>query len=194
MHLPRPACVALGLLLPALCAARAPESTIPSLSALQRDSVESVSIHLGPVALGMMRFLSHFAGEHDPDSAAAKNVLRGLDEVQIHSFEFAAEHAAPQADLEALRSQITASDWQQVVQVRDRGESGNVDVYCALHDRTITGLLILVAEPREFTVVHIVGAIDVDQIARLRHAFARRGHGRSELALTAPRAQHARGL
>jgi hypothetical protein len=45
-------------------------------------------------------------------------------------------------------------------------------VYVALDDHVVKGLAIIACQPREFTIVNIVGTIDIDQVARLRHAFA----------------------
>lgn len=183
MYCRRCAVLVLGLVLPALCAAQSSMLRIPSFAALQRDAVESVNVTLGPGTLGFLRFMSRFADDHDPRGAAARSVLRGLHTVQVHSLQFATDHAYSQADLEALRSQLTAPGLRHLVQVRDRDTSENVDVYCALDNHIITRLVIIAAEPRELTLVNIDGTIDVDQIARLRHAFVPE-HGRSALALT----------
>jgi Domain of unknown function (DUF4252) len=180
----RSAFLVLGIMLPGLCVAQRAELNVPSLAAMQREAVESVNITLGPVALGFMRFIGRFAGDHDPDSAAAMNVLRGLNRVQVHNFQFATDHAYTQADLEPLRTQLTSPGWHQMVQVRNRSTSENVDIYCALDNHTVKGVVILAAEPREFTLVSIVGTIDFDQIGKLRHAFVPRERGRQPVALT----------
>ena len=181
MRVHRPALLAMCCLLPA-CVMQAPAPRMPSLAAMQHDSVESVNITLGPMSLGFLGFLSRFGSQHDPDSAAAMNLLRGLDSVQVHSFEFASDHTYSPADLEALRSQMMAPGWRHLVQVRDSGTSGDVDIYCTLHDHVITGLVIIAAEPREFTLVNIAGRIDPAQIDKLRHGFIPHDHGRTTVA------------
>jgi hypothetical protein len=45
-------------------------------------------------------------------------------------------------------------------------------VYVALEDQVIKGIAIIACEPRELTVVNIVGTVSLDQLARLRHTFA----------------------
>ncbi|MGH8219583.1 MAG: DUF4252 domain-containing protein [Steroidobacteraceae bacterium] len=183
MYCRRSALLVLGFMLPVLCVAQTPALAVPSLAAMQRDAVDSVDITLGPETLGFLRFMSRFAGDHDPRGAAARDVLHGLHTVQIHSLQFASDHAYSQADLEALRAQLTAPGLHHLVQVRDSGTSENVDVYCALDNHIITRLVILAAEPREFTLVNIDGAINVDQVETLRHAFVP-NHGRRALALS----------
>ncbi len=184
MHARRSAFLVLALVLPGLCVAHPPVLKVPSLAALQRDAVESVNITFGPVALGFMRFLSRFASTHDPNGAAAINALRGLHRVEVHNFRFATDHPYVQADLDALRSQLTSPGWHQMVQVRSRSTSENVDIYYTLDNRTVTGLVVIAAEPREFTLVNIVGTIDFGQIGMLSHTFVSREHARPPPALT----------
>lgn len=168
------AALALGLLLPAFGAARAAELQIPSLAQLQRDAVESVDITLGPSALGFLGFMTHLASDHDPDAAVAHQVLRGLQEIQVHNFTFACNHAAAQAgDVDALRTQLAGPGWRRLVQVRQPRDGQNVDVYYVPSgDHKVSQMAVLVAEPREFTLVHLVGSIDMAQIASLSHSFA----------------------
>lgn len=160
-------------LLPA-CATQTPALNAPAFAAMQRDCIDSASITLGPVALRFARFLMRFSGEHDPDSAAANKMLRGLRTIQVRSFQYATGHTYRQADLEALRAQFTAPVWRHMVQVRNRGPNEDVDIFCMLNNSKITGLVIIDAEAREFTWVNIVGTIDPDQIGMLRHGFISR--------------------
>jgi len=51
--------------------------------------------------------------------------------------------------------------------VRSKKDHADVDVYLWVEGSTIGGLGILATEPRRFTVVNIVGAIDLDQLRRL---------------------------
>ena len=51
--------------------------------------------------------------------------------------------------------------------VRSKKENADVDVYLWIDGSKVGGLGILATEPRRFTVVNIVGAIDLDQLRRL---------------------------
>jgi hypothetical protein len=51
--------------------------------------------------------------------------------------------------------------------VRSRREHADVDVYLWLDGDRVGGLGILASEPRRFTIVNIVGTIDLDQLRRL---------------------------
>lgn len=174
------ALLAACFLLPA-CAAQTPSLKASALAAMQRESVDSVHITLGPLALGFLRVLGSF-GDHDPDSAAEMKVFHGLHRVEVRSYQFATDHTYRQADLEALRSQFTTPGWQHIIQTRDRGSDGDVDIYCALKDHQITRVVIIAAERREFSLVNIAGAMDPGQIGMLRNGFASNKDGRSRLA------------
>jgi hypothetical protein len=54
-----------------------------------------------------------------------------------------------------------------MVGVRSKKDNADVDVYLWLDGAKIGGLGILATEPRRFTVVNIVGAIDLDQLRKL---------------------------
>ena len=54
-----------------------------------------------------------------------------------------------------------------MVGVRSKKDNADVDVYLWIDGSKIGGLGILATEPRRFTVVNIVGTIDLDQLRRL---------------------------
>src|SRR5579862_4001109 len=86
----------LALIVPTLGAAQPPALKLPSFSDLQSEAVESVNISLGPWLLG---FMSQFVDEHDPESAAVKKALRGLQTVQVHSYRFKGDHTYASSDV-----------------------------------------------------------------------------------------------
>ena len=51
----------------------------------------------------------------------------------------------------------------------DLAKAQDVDVYVALDDNKVTGFAIVASEPRKFTILNIVGSIDLDQIAKLQN-------------------------
>jgi hypothetical protein len=157
-----------GLLLPLVGCAQTPPLDLSSLANLKGHAVNVVDVHVGPLLLGLV---GPFLDDHDPDSAQIRQIVKGLQSVEVHSYQFRPDFVPPAADLDALRSRLNAPDWHQLVQVRDRGSDNDVDIYCAMHDHTITGLAILAVEPHALTVVHVVGTIDLDQVSRLSKVF-----------------------
>lgn len=166
--------VGVCLTLPLLAAAQGPELRLPSFPDLKAHATESVDITLGWMPLHLIGWFMKDA--EDPDAAQVRETIKGLKSVQIRSYQFNADYAYPQADVDQLRAQLSAPGWSPLVQVRKRGDQQgkdreNVDIYVALEDKKVKGLVIIACEPREFTIVHIVGTIDLEQIASLRRTF-----------------------
>jgi hypothetical protein len=173
----------LCLTVPLLAAAQALQLRLPSFPGLKEHATESVDLTLGWMPLHLVGWLMN---DGDPDSAEVRKTLEGLKSVQIRSFEFSADYAYPQAEIDQLRAQLSSPGWSPLVQVRKRGDQDgrnkeNVDIYFALEDQKVKGLVIIVCEPREFTVVNIVGSIDLEHVAALRKTFVHPGKGIAQL-------------
>jgi hypothetical protein len=172
------------LTLPLLATAQGPpQLRLPSFPELKQHATESVDITLGWMPLHLMGM---FMDDGDPDTAEMKQTLKGLKSVQIRNYQFAADNAYPQADIDQLRAQLSAPAWSPLVQVRKRGDAEgkdrqNVDIYVALEDKKVKGLVIIACEPRELTIVNIVGSIDIEQIASLRKTFVGPGKGLAQV-------------
>jgi len=86
----------------------------------------------------------------------------GKGVVYVREFEFKQPGVYTAADLEAIRAQVRAPGWSQLVKVEDReeGEEETVEVYVfGKNDgRNFFGAMVVIAaEPRELAVVNIVG-------------------------------------
>jgi hypothetical protein len=173
LHAPLLAAIAACLTLPLFATACGSEVSLPSFPDLKEHATQAVDVTLGSMPLQLMGWLM---SDDDPDSAQVKETLKGLKSVQIRSFQFKDDYAYPQADIDRLRAQLAAPGWRPLVQVRKRGDQEghdreNVDIYIALEDNKVKGLVIIACQPREFTIVNIVGTINLQQIASLRKTF-----------------------
>jgi hypothetical protein len=141
---------------------------LPDFDRLTEKATESVNISLSPALLGLA---AGFLDSNDPDDAAVKNIVGGLRGVYVRSFKFDADYAYPMADVDAVRKQLNGASWQRLVQVRSKKEGGNVDIYMSVIDGKANGLAIIASEPREFTIVNIVGSVDLDKLHKLEGQF-----------------------
>jgi Domain of unknown function (DUF4252) len=163
------ACLVLACLaLPGLAAAQDAQLKLPAYADLKEKAIKSVDLTIDATTLGMMGW---FMSDTDPDTAELKKTLHGVKSVQIRSYKFTSDFAYSQADVEAVRSQLTGPGWSQLVQVHDRDKNEGVDIYIAVADKIVKGFALIAADRREFTIVNIVGAVDLDQVARLRKTF-----------------------
>ncbi len=158
-----------ALLAPALAwGAPNPKLIIPNFSGLAQKAIESVTITLDPALLGLA---AKFLDSNDPQDAATKDVLKGLQGIYIRSYTFDKDSAYQQADIDLVRSQLAAPGWNRLMETRSRKTHADVDIYIMLDHNQAIGLALIASEPRQFTIVNIVGAIDLDKLHKLEGQF-----------------------
>jgi len=158
-----------ALLVPTLAwAAPNPRLALPEFSTLAQKATESVTITLDAALLAIA---GRFLDGNDPQDAAAKEVLKGLQGIYVRSYTFDKDSAYQQADIDAVRNQLSAPGWSRLVQTRSRKSQANVDIYIMVTNNQATGLALIASEPRQFTIVNIVGAIDLDKLHKLEGQF-----------------------
>jgi len=111
-----------------------------------------------------------FLNDKKPDEAKIKQLILGLKGVFVRRFEFQKEGEFTMADVDSIRSQLSSPGWTSVANVRSKRE-GNYDVSIMSEGSVIRGLAVLAAEAKAFTVVNIVGPIDVAKLAELEGKF-----------------------
>lgn len=140
---------------------------IGGLEKLASKAAEVVDVTLdGP----MLKLASKFiAADEDPDADKTLELIKDLTGIYVKSFEFDKEGEYSPEDVEAIRAQLKAPGWARIVGVRSKRERENTDVYLmsAGSDKVAQGLVIIAAEPKELTVVNIVGPIDLDKLSAL---------------------------
>jgi hypothetical protein len=141
-----------------------PRMPLGGLEKLAAAASETVDVSLDA---GLLALAARFIDDGEGDDAAVKSMLSGLKGVYVRSYEFGADGAFGPADVEMIRRQLEAPGWSRMAGVRSKKENADVDVYLWADGAKIGGLGILATEPRRFTVVNIVGTIDLDQLRRL---------------------------
>ena len=161
--------ILLALLGPTLAsAAPNPKLAMPEFSGLAQKASESVTITLDPTLLSMA---GRFLDGNDPQDAATKEIIKGLRGIYVRSYTFDQDAEYAQSDIDAVRSQLSAPGWNRLVQTHSRKTHANVDIYIMIdHDQAV-GLALIASEPRQFTIVNIIGAIDLDKLHKLEGQF-----------------------
>jgi hypothetical protein len=137
---------------------------LPDFSGLESKASETVTITLDSAMLGLAaRFLS----SEEPNDAAVKELVKGLTGIYVKSFQFDSDFVYPKSDVDKVRKQLSAPGWQRLVEVRSRKASSDVDVYVSLDRDKVNGLAIIASEPRELTIVNIVGSVDLQKLHQL---------------------------
>ena len=157
------------LMVAALVPLWAQEIKLPAnLDALSAKAVESVDVTLDGT---MLRLAAKFADKDDMNGDV-KKVLAGLEGIYVRSYQFAGEGEYDKADVDAVRTQFQSAAWSRIVGVRSKRHGDNVDVYFKIAGNgTSGGIVVICAEPKELTIVNIVGTIDPAQLSHLGGQF-----------------------
>ncbi len=157
------------VVLASVCSATAQDSSrlrLTSLDALAGRASETVDVNIDERLMKMAaKVLSS-----DEDSAEIKKLVEGVKGIYVKSFEFEHENEYSAADVDDIRAQLRLPGWSKLVNVTSKKE-GNVEVYVLFNGDTVGGLAILSTEPKELTVVNIVGPVDLEKLAKFEGQF-----------------------
>jgi hypothetical protein len=144
-----------------------PRLKINNLEKLSSKAAEVIDVTLDGSLLKLAsKFISPEEGE---DEAEVKELIKDLKGIYVKSFEFDKEGEYSEADVESIRTQLSAPAWSRIVGVRSKDDKENAEVYLMTEGeaKNILGLAIITAEPKELTVVNIVGPIDLEKLGAL---------------------------
>jgi hypothetical protein len=133
------------------------------LDKLAERAKESVDVALDSSTL---QLASGFLSRDDPDEAQVKKMVGKLKGIYVRSFEFDKEGQYSMNDVQAIRAQLKGPKWSRIVGVKSiKGE--NTEVYLLKNGDQIGGIVVLDAEPKELTIVHVDGSISPEELSRL---------------------------
>ena len=139
---------------------------LDALDKLAEKASEAVTVSLDG---NLLQLASRFLSSDDPDQAQIKKLVASLKGVYVRNFEFEKTGEYQASDLEPIRNQLRDPKWKNIVQVRGHD---NADVLLRQEDEhTISGLVVIVAEPKELTIVNIIGTLDPERLADLGGEF-----------------------
>jgi hypothetical protein len=117
----------------------------------------------------MLQLAAKFLTGNDPKEREIREMVTGLQGIYVRSYEFSKEGEYDRSLIDRVKSQLGPT-WKPLVTVRSRTKE-NVNIMADMRGDRINGLVIISSEPREFTVVNIVGDIDIDRLSRLEGEF-----------------------
>lgn len=158
------------LALPALAFAADPgRLQLPDFTALSKKATQSVDISLDP---SLLHLASGVINNDDNGNGAAVNgVIQGIRGIYVRSYTFDKPGEYSKADVKAVEAQLLAPGWQPVVSTHDLKQGNNVDIYILRNGNRTDGVAIIAANPRQLTIVNIVGSIDLAKLAQLQGQF-----------------------
>ena len=137
------------------------------LDALVAKASQTVDVNIDEK---LIQLTAKFLSSKDPDEAKVKDLVNNLKGVYVRSFQFETEGQYSTADLDSVRTQLKSPAWTKIVNVFSRKE-GNIEVYLMQTGERISGLALLASDPKEITIVNIVGPVDLDKLTQLEGQF-----------------------
>jgi hypothetical protein len=115
----------------------------------------------------MLGFAAKFMDRNDRDQAAVNQLIQGLDGIYVRDYEFDKEGEYSMDDIEKLRQAIETPEWTPMVREREQKGKETTDVLVKQVNGETKGMFVLSAEPRELSIVLILGNIRMDQLGEL---------------------------
>jgi hypothetical protein len=119
----------------------------------------------------MLGFAAKFMHDKDGDDANVRQLIEGLDGIYVRDYEFDKDGQYDPEELEQLRRSFATPDWTPVVHERERRSGETTDILMKVVNGETKGMFILSAEPRELSIVLILGPIRMEDLGRL-HGIA----------------------
>ena len=105
------------------------------------------------------------------DDAEIRDLIKNVKGIYVKSFTFDKDDGYTPAEVDSVTSQFKGGGWSKIIGVTSKKDGDNVDVYLLTLGDEIAGLAVVSAEPRELTVVNIVGPINLDKLSQLEGSF-----------------------
>lgn len=151
-----------------LTAAQDSQLRLPSFRHLQDKAIDSVDITIGRWPLGIAAAL---VDDDSQDGVAAREILRGLKAIYVRSYKFKNDNSYSTRDIDEVRRQLAAPQWLPVAQMHSSQKDSDVDIFVSMDGDVPSGLAIVATQPREFTIVNIVGKVDPKNLSRIEKHF-----------------------
>jgi len=133
-------------------------SPLPLPPGVEKELAQKAS-NVTEVTLGknMLAFASKFMNGKDDDEAATRKLIDGLEGIYVRDYEFDKEGQYSMEDIDKLRKYFETSEWTPIVRERERKTGETTDVMVKLVNGESHGMFILTAEPKELSIVLILG-------------------------------------
>jgi hypothetical protein len=155
-----------------LCAgglAVAQDSPLPMPPAVEKELAARAS-DVTEVTLGknMLGFAARFMNGKDEDEAATRKLIEGLQGIYVREYEFDKEGEYSMEQIEQLRKYFETSEWSPIVRERERHNHETTDVMVKLVNGESHGIFVLEVEPKELTIVLILGPVRPEDLGKLK--------------------------
>jgi hypothetical protein len=148
--------------------ALAQNSQLPLPSHVEKELAAKAS-SVTEVTLGknMLAFAAKFMDGKDKDNEATRHLIEGLDGIYVRNYEFDKEGQYSMEDIQRLRANFETSEWSPIVRERDKRSGESTDVMMKIVNGETHGMFILDVEPKELSIVLILGPVKMEDLHKL---------------------------
>lgn len=149
--------------------ALAQPSPLPLPPPVEKELASRAS-NVTEVTLGknMLAFAAKFMNGKDKDEASVRQLIEGLDGIYVREYTFDKEGEYSIEEIDNLRKYFETSEWSPLVREREKKNAESTDVMVKLVNGESRGMFILTVEPKELTIVLILGPIRMDELGKLK--------------------------
>jgi hypothetical protein len=146
----------------------AQNSQLPLPSPVEKELAAKAS-NVTEVTLGknMLSFAAKFLNGKEHDEAATQRLIASLDGIYVRDYEFDKEGQYSMDDIQKLRAYFETSDWSPIVRERDKKSGESTDVMMKIVNGETHGMFILDVEPKELSIVLILGPVKMEDLSKL---------------------------
>ena len=142
---------------------------LPAPSPIEKELAARAS-DVTEVTLGknMLNFAAKVMNGKDDDDAEAKHLIEGLQGIYVREYEFEKEGEYSVEQIDQLRKYYETSEWTPMVHEHNKKTGETSDVMVKLVNGESNGMFILDVEPREVSIVLILGTTHMDDLGKLK--------------------------
>jgi len=149
--------------------ALAQNSPLPLPAPVEKELAARAS-NVTEVTLGknMLGFAAKFMNGDNKNDVATRRLIEGLDGIYVREYEFEKPGEYSMVDINKLRQYFETPEWTPIVHERDLKSGESTDVMMKMINGESRGMFVLSAEPKELSIVMILGPIRMDELGQLK--------------------------
>lgn len=149
--------------------AMAQTSLLSLPSPLEKELAARAS-NVTEVTLGknMLAFAAKFMNGDNRNDVITRRLIEGLDGIYVRDYEFDKPGQYSLEQVESLRKAFETPAWTPIVRERDLKSGETTDVMMKMVNGESQGMFVLSAEPKELSIVLILGPIRMDELGQLK--------------------------
>ena len=149
--------------------ALAQTSTLQLPSPVEKE-LAARATNVTEVTLGknMLAFAAKVMNDKNKNDEAARQLIEGLDGIYVRDYEFDKPGQYSMVDIDKLRQAFQSPEWTPIVRARDSKTGETTDVMMKMVNGESHGMFVLSAQPKELSIVLILGPIRMNQLGQLK--------------------------